>query len=335
MRCLERLHLLAACLLLAGSQSGCGERVEQQPVMPQAPAESGSTRTAVEVPEQPPGSAAKAGVPDSNAPRKTNVPSGPDDGLRVSAPPTQQPANPSTSASTPASAPGAYRGPADSVPKSAGTGGLRGVVRFEGTPPEIPPLAVAADHANECGMLDPKSEILLVDGRGGIANVVLTIKVAGKTAQPLRAPSVLEQRGCRFDPHVLLIPAGSSVSFENTDVCTATVHTQSVQNPALNKTIPTGGAEEQSYEKAETFAVANDVHPWMSAWVVVTDAPFHALTGPDGSFEIQGLPAGPLQLSLWHEKLGQQQQRIDVVAGQVTEVQLTLGGSASAPTPPR
>jgi plastocyanin len=334
MRCLERLHLLAACLLLTGSQSGCGERVEQQPVMPQAPAESGSTRTAVEVPEQPPGSAANADVPDGDVPRKTNVPPASDAGVRAPTPPTQQPANPATSATAPASAPGAYRGPADSVPKSAGTGGLRGVVRFEGTPPELPPLAVSADHASECGMLDPKSESLLVDGRGGIANVVLTIKVAGKTAEPVRAPSVLEQRSCRFDPHVLLVPAGSSVSFENADVCTATVHTQSAQNAAMNKSIPTGGVEEQTYEKPETFAVANDVHPWMSAWVVVTDAPFHAVTGPDGSFEIQGLPAGPLQLSLWHEKLGQQSQRVDVVGGQVTEVQVLLG-SASAPTPPR
>ena len=42
----------------------------------------------------------------------------------------------------------------------------------------------------------------------------------------------------------------------------------------------------------------------MKAWLVVRDNPYAAVTGPDGSFEIANLPAGEVELQLWHEKAG-------------------------------
>jgi hypothetical protein len=35
-----------------------------------------------------------------------------------------------------------------------------------------------------------------------------------------------------------------------------------------------------------------DIHPWMSGAFMVFDHPFFAVTKPDGSFEITGVPAG-------------------------------------------
>jgi hypothetical protein len=176
---------------------------------------------------------------------------------------------------------------------------------------------------------------LLVDASGGIANVVLTIQVAGKHAVPEETPATLEQRRCRFEPHVLLVAVGRPVEFLTTDECALMVHTLPKRNPATNQLVEKDARQaDRRYEIPETFEVKNDLRPWMSAWVVVTDAPFSALTGEDGSFEIQDLPHGPLQLTLWHEKLGQQSQRVDIASGKTTEVQLTLSAPGDQ-APPR
>jgi hypothetical protein len=57
-----------------------------------------------------------------------------------------------------------------------------------------------------------------------------------------------------------------------------------------------------------------DVHPWMSSWAGVVAHPFFAVSGADGSFEIQGLPAGTYTLEAWHETLGTQTQKVTVDA---------------------
>ena len=53
-------------------------------------------------------------------------------------------------------------------------------------------------------------------------------------------------------------------------------------------------------------------HGWMSAYVHIFDHPYFAVTGPDGRFEIDGLPAGSYTLAAWHEKLGRRTVQVTV-----------------------
>jgi hypothetical protein len=69
----------------------------------------------------------------------------------------------------------------------------------------------------------------------------------------------------------------------------------------------------------ETFKIKCDVHPWMSAWVVVVDNPYSAVSGDDGTFTIKGLKNGKYTLVAWHEKLGMQQAQIEVKDGKATQ----------------
>ncbi|MEX1223005.1 MAG: methylamine utilization protein, partial [Pirellulales bacterium] len=51
--------------------------------------------------------------------------------------------------------------------------------------------------------------------------------------------------------------------------------------------------------------VSCGIHPWMTAWVLVVDDTYNAVTKEDGSFEISGLPEGEeLEFQVWQEKGG-------------------------------
>jgi hypothetical protein len=312
----------AAALACALALAGCGEREAQQPLVLEAqPAPAGSGRTEVAVPAPPPS------VVDAHAADASTTPPAPAE------PPSTSASEPTTTLPVPgvhaplqgpdAASTRVYAGPGDSTPGRGRTGSLYGIVRFEGEE-QLPPLIVAGDHATDCAALDRTDPSLLVGSERGLANVVLTIRVAGRSAAALEAPAVMERKGCRFEPHVLLVPVGSTVRYSNADTCSAMLHTHPKGNQATNALVPSGGEQDEIYSKADTIAIKDDVHPWMGGWVVVTDAPFHTLTGPNGHFELHGLPAGPLQLSLWHERLGEHGMRVDIVADRMTEVRLSL-----------
>jgi hypothetical protein len=66
------------------------------------------------------------------------------------------------------------------------------------------------------------------------------------------------------------------------------------------------------------------VHPWMSGFVAVFDHPFFAVTKPDGSFEIKGLPPGTYNLVFWHEKLPRQEKQVTVAEDKPADVSVTM-----------
>jgi hypothetical protein len=67
-----------------------------------------------------------------------------------------------------------------------------------------------------------------------------------------------------------------------------------------------------------------DVHPWMTGYLVVTDNPFHAVTGDDGSFTINNVPAGTYTVEAWHERLGTKQAQLTVAPDKTAELKLEL-----------
>ena len=75
---------------------------------------------------------------------------------------------------------------------------------------------------------------------------------------------------------------------------------------------------EKSFDTAEVMVRFKcDVHPWMSAYLGVLDHPYFAVTGADGSFSIDGLPAGDYVVETWHESLGTRTQNVTVGDGAV------------------
>jgi plastocyanin len=197
---------------------------------------------------------------------------------------------------------------------------VTGKAVYDGKPPapkEINMKAVpqcAAQHA------DPVfDETCVVGEKGELKNVVVYVKDGAKlggAAAPTE-PVVLDQKGCVYSPHVVVVRVGQPLKARNSDNFLHNVHGLAKDNGEFNFPQQTAGDEKpiDGTKAVETYKVKCDIHPWMAAWVVVLDSPFSGITGDNGEFTINGLKDGKYTLVAWHERLGTQEQEIEVKDG--------------------
>jgi plastocyanin len=209
------------------------------------------------------------------------------------------------------------------------TGTASGRVLFEGEIPERKPLVIDPERSKGCTpageTLDTVDQALLIGKERGIANVVITVEVAGAKVQVPAKPIELDQKKCRFEPHVMVVPAGATVEFLNSDQAPHNVHIFPLKNEAFNQTVAVGGRHTATFPKVDKIQIKCDLHPWMKSWLLVTDSPFVAVTDADGKFSIAGLPPGEHKATFWHEELGKGQTTIQVGAdGKVAPLEFMM-----------
>jgi hypothetical protein len=214
----------------------------------------------------------------------------------------------------------------------AGTGSasVAGKISFEGTAPAPEKVKVTADP--KCAKLHPngleKQVIQVKDG--GLANVVVYVKSGvNGTFPPPTVPAVLDQKGCTYHPHIVVMQAGQPLTIRNSDDTLHNIHPRPTVNAEFNIGQPRQNMEQTKpfFDKPEVMIpVGCDVHPWMRAYVAVVPHPFFAVTSEDGSFEIKGLPAGEYEIEAVHEKLKTLSQKITVKDGEKAALNLTFKG---------
>jgi plastocyanin len=194
-------------------------------------------------------------------------------------------------------------------------GTIVGEVKFQGTAP--PPKALEVTKDKEVCAASPKTEESLVVGAGGgLKNAVVSINGIAK-GKPMDASvkPVLDQKGCQYVPHVLLIPAGAPVDILNSDGILHNIHTYSKKNPPVNVAQPKFKKTiQQKFDQPEAFEVKCDAHGWMGGWFIITDNPYYAVTDDKGAFKLTDVPPGDYELKVWHEKLGEKTQKVTVAA---------------------
>ncbi len=209
-----------------------------------------------------------------------------------------------------------------------GTSTIAGVVHFDGEVPELRPLNMDADPACAAKHTEPVyPEILAVDEQAGLANVL--VYVADNVPQgpyPPAEPPVIDQQGCRYTPRVAGIMVGQELKVLNSDELLHNVHSLSEVNRPFNRAMPAAikQATFSFTDEEPAFRIKCDVHPWMSSYVGVFSHPYFAVTGPDGSFEIPGLPAGTYTIEAWHERLGTMRSGVTLLDGLAATLDLTF-----------
>jgi plastocyanin len=202
-------------------------------------------------------------------------------------------------------------------------GSVQGTVKYDGDVPKLPPVKMDADPGcakkHGAGASVP-SEVLVLGPGNTVGNILVYVKNAPKGGKAVTTPAVIDQRGCQYKPHVLGLMVGQPLKVVNSDGLLHNVHALPKTNGSFNKAMPAAVTEfTHTFDKPEApFMVKCDVHPWMGAWVGVFDHPYFAVTGPDGKFTIDGLPAGTYDVVAWHEKLPPQESKVTVATGAAT-----------------
>jgi plastocyanin len=142
-------------------------------------------------------------------------------------------------------------------------------------------------------------------------------KFDAPTAKP-----VMDQVKMTFIPHVMVVQAGTTVEFLNSDPVGHNVYWPSISgNKALKGNLGTWPKGEKKSFKFDNVGVAGllcNVHPEMNGYIVVVPTPYFAITDKSGNYEIKNVPAGKYTLKTWSEDGKVTTQTVEVGAGAAT-----------------
>ena len=184
-------------------------------------------------------------------------------------------------------------------------GSIIGTVKWSGPVPKALTFPVTKDS----DICDPESikkidlERLIVGPQGGVENTVVFLKDihSGKAMDIPQSRRSLDQKRCRYEPHVLLVPRGTDMQMQSSDATLHTVHmegaaTYNLPFPFANQVIS------RSMQNAGLVTLkCNGGHVWMNAEVFVIDHPYYAVTDESGRFELSSVPPGEYEIVAWHE----------------------------------
>jgi plastocyanin len=213
-------------------------------------------------------------------------------------------------------------------PATAGT--IRGTIHFSGQPPAPVPIDMDLDPACSLAGVGPNMSEQYVVHNGGLANVYIYVKqgLEGKKFPVPSAPAVLDQKGCRYVPHVLALMAGQKLEVRNEDSTMHNVHPAPAVDGNDQSNVsqaPKGQPVERTFNAPETMILVKcNQHPWMKSFVNVAANPFFAVSDADGTFEIAGLPPGTYTIAAVHEKSGEQDETITVSPKQAATANFTF-----------
>jgi hypothetical protein len=220
-------------------------------------------------------------------------------------------ANKSAPPSSPAAAPDAKK-----VDEST-AGSLVGKVTIEGSVPANPPIAMASDPACASANKEPVTTETFVVKDGGLDNVFVYIKDDLGRKYIFDTPTAsakIEQKGCRYVPHVLGLRVSQPLEISNDDNTMHNVHGMGKANREFNYGQPLAGIKNSvTFTTPEVLmSVKCDVHPWMHAFIGVVNHPFFAVSADGGKFELRTIPPGTYTVEAVHEKLGSQIQTVTI-----------------------
>ena len=215
-------------------------------------------------------------------------------------------------------------------------GSISGKILFDGTPPDLEPILMTADAACAAAGESKPENIVVNDGR--LKNVFVFLRGAAVDGYrfPIGGPVALDQKNCRYVPHVVGVQVGQTVRITNGDQTNHNVHPTPTNNSGFNQEQTPGDPPiDHVFDAIDVMIpVRCNQHPWMKASIGVLGHPFFAVSGDDGTFRIDHIPPGDYTLVFWHEVYGEQNATVSVSARAAVTKDATFrpGGSANPAT---
>jgi hypothetical protein len=207
---------------------------------------------------------------------------------------------------------------------------VSGRVVFEGSAPAMQVIDVSSEatchHKAETNPV--QTETVVVNPNGTLRYVFVYVKegLGGMKFPAPTTPVVLDQVGCRYEPHVFGIQPMQPLTIRNSDEGVLhNIHTLSTMGNSFNFGMPRVMDVSKEFKSSEVMVrIKCDVHGWMHAFAGVVDHPFYGVTGEDGSFRFPPLPPGQYVIEAWHEEYGAQTQPVTVAPQESKEITFTF-----------
>jgi plastocyanin len=195
----------------------------------------------------------------------------------------------------------------------------------------LPALAFAAPVA--AGTVKGQVQLLDKGGRPATDVTDVVVYVDGAKAKTAPAKATMTMKGKNFIPRVIVVPVGATVEFPNEDPIFHNVFSVSGENRFDLDLYKRPKSGTWTFQHPGVARVYCNIHPQMSAVVIVRDNPYFTKTAQDGSFSIPDVPAGKYVVHAWHERGGDAGENVTVAARGETDVKITLDASGFKRTP--
>jgi hypothetical protein len=187
-------------------------------------------------------------------------------------------------------------------------GTITGTVKWSGPVPHNLEFPISKDPQ----ICDPDSkksadlERLVIGPQSGVANTIVYLKniTSGKALELPEQRRHLDQKRCRYVPHILLVPQNETLSMMSSDATLHTIH----MDGAATFNLPFPFTDRPTARTMATPGLVhlrcNGGHVWMNAEMMVVTHPYYAVTDESGRYEFTNVPPGKYQIVAWHEGWG-------------------------------
>ncbi len=198
-------------------------------------------------------------------------------------------------------------------------GTISGTVKWSGSVPRNLEVPITKDPQ----ICDPSGkkmvglDRLMIGPDGGLANTIVYLRNIS-SGKPFDLPPQerhLDQKTCRYIPHILLVPVNGTLTMQSSDTTLHTVHMQGAASYNLPFPFPNQPTSRTMATPGLVSLRCNGGHVWMNAEMMVVKHPYYAVTDESGKFEFTDVPPGNYEIVAWHEgwTLAGKEQSYDVL----------------------
>lgn len=156
-----------------------------------------------------------------------------------------------------------------------------------------------------------------IEGKVSSGNSVVYVdSIPGKTFPASTKDPLIDQKGLKFNPTVLVVQQGTTVDFQNDDTVQHNVFWPSISGNKKEGhnlgTWPKGEKRSFKFDQPGVVPLLCNVHSEMAGYIIVSPTPYFAETDAGGNFKIENVPDGKYNLVAWHEGMKSQSKPVTV-----------------------